>query len=282
MNTASGRPLPISLSVGPLRGRDGIGIGAIALFRSVREEFQQRKLAVEIQKHLVTLRGFSRNGVHVDTLYAPVDELGGDFIEAFFLDDHTLAATVADATGHGISAALFTMMYKSLLHASFAQHRAPGQVLEQVNHGFLETAGLDGFYVGACLAIFDTVTRKGRYTAAGHPRSLLFAALEGGFSLQGQLGMQSLMLGMSEKARYGEIEFQIEPGGFLLLSSDGMLESPCTDGSQFGIKGIESFFSRYAGTTPLEDLIAEVRHRSAFLPLTDDASAVLVAPLNPQ
>jgi sigma-B regulation protein RsbU (phosphoserine phosphatase) len=278
MNTASGRPLPISLSVGPLRGRDGKGIGAIALFRGMREEFQQRKLAVEIQKHIVTARGFTRNGVRVDSLYAPVDELGGDFMEAFFLDDHTLVATMADATGHGISAALFTVVYKSLLHASFAQCRQPGQVLEQVNRGFLETAGIDGFYIGACLAIYDTVTRRGRYTAAGHPRSLLFAARESGFALQEQLGMQSLMLGMNEKARYGELGFQIEPGGFLFLSSDGMMESPCTDGTQFGIKGIETFFSRYAGSTPLDDLIAEVRHRSAFLPLTDDASALLVTP----
>jgi PAS domain-containing protein len=61
MNTASGRPLPISLSVGPLHGRDGEGIGAIALFRGMREEYQQRKLAIEIQKRMITQEGFSRN-----------------------------------------------------------------------------------------------------------------------------------------------------------------------------------------------------------------------------
>ena len=85
-------------------------------------------------------RGFTRNGVRVETLFTPVDEIGGDFLEAFFLDDHTLIATMADATGHGISASLFTMAYKTLLHSPSPCTR-PGQVLEHVNSGFLESAG---------------------------------------------------------------------------------------------------------------------------------------------
>jgi phosphoserine phosphatase RsbU/P len=279
MGTASGTPLPVSLSVGPIHGRDGGCIGAIALFRAMREEFQQRKLAVEIQKHTITQRGFSRNGARVETLYAPVQDLSGDFMEAFFLDERTLVATMADATGHGISAALFTMVYKSLLHASFALHRQPAQVLEQVNRGFLETAGIDGFYIDAGLVIYDTVTRAGRYTAAGHPTTLLFDPVDGGYALRQRLETRSLMLGMNENARFPEMEFTIEPGGFLLLSSDGLPDSPCGDGQPFGVRGFQDFFARYAGQRPLEDLIAEVRHRSAALPLADDASAILVAPL---
>jgi sigma-B regulation protein RsbU (phosphoserine phosphatase) len=149
MNTVTGRPLPISLSVGPLRDAGGRNLGAIALFRGMREEYQQRKLAVEIQKRTVTQGGFARHGARVETLFVPLDEIGGDFLEVFFLDERTLIATLADATGHGISAALFTMVYKSLLHSSFSRHRDPGKVLENVNTAFLETAGIDGFYVGA-------------------------------------------------------------------------------------------------------------------------------------
>ncbi|HTZ53045.1 MAG TPA: PAS domain-containing protein, partial [Spirochaetia bacterium] len=167
--TASGRPLPISLSVSPLHGRGGAAAeavtGAVALFRGMREEYQQRKLAIEIQKRTITSRDFVRNGVSVQTLFAPADEIGGDFLEAFFLDDHTLVATLADATGHGISASLFTMVYKTLLHASFGQARMPATILQRVNAGFLESAGIDGYYIGACLASFDTITRRGQFAA---------------------------------------------------------------------------------------------------------------------
>jgi phosphoserine phosphatase RsbU/P len=276
MKTSSGRQLPVSLSVGPLHGRDGESIGAIALFRGMREEYQQRRLATEIQKRMITREGFERNGVRVQTLYEPLDELGGDFLEAFFLDAQTLILTVADATGHGISASLFTMVYKTLLHSTFARHRAPGKVLDSVNRSFLETAGVDGFYVGACVVRFDTAARQGSYAAAGHPRGMIFARSAGGYALRERLSVQSLMLGMDEHARFGEIEFSLAPGDFLLLTSDGMLESPCTDGKQFGVQGVEEFFRRYSGSAPLADLHAEIRGRSSFYPLADDVSAILL------
>jgi PAS domain S-box-containing protein len=278
MNTASGRPLPISLSVGPLHNGDGSGIGAIALFRGMRDEYQQRRLAGEIQRRAVTARGFARNGVRVETLYAPVDEVGGDFLEAFFLDSGTLVATLADATGHGISASLFTLAYKTLLHGAFATHREPSKVLESVNRGFLETAGADGFYVGACLMSFDTVSRSGRYAAAGHPLGLVFSPDGEGFRLREKLAMRSLMLGMNEEARFGETEFSLHPSEFLLFCSDGILESPDADGTEFGVEGIERFFSQRVVDRPLDGLLAEVRRRRAPLSLLDDASALLVAP----
>lgn len=293
MDTAAGRPLPVSLSVGPLNGAAGAGpaggagvaggagnaaVGAIALFRSMREEYQQRRLAVEIQKHTITQEGFSRHGVRVDTLYVPLDEIGGDFLEAFFLDERSLIVTLADATGHGISASLFTMVYKSLLHAAFARHQKPCSVLENVNRAFLETAGVDGFYVGACLVRYNPATREGVFSAAGHPRGLLFAPEGDGFRLRDTVGVQSLMLGMDDHARFKEVEFRLADGEFLLLVSDGMLESPCRDGGQFGLKGIESFFSRYRGSSPLTELLTECRRCGAFDPLGDDVSAILVTP----
>ncbi len=57
------------------------------------------------------------------TLAAVRGEIGGDFIEAFFLDDGSLIATVADATGHGIFASLFTIVFKMLLHSAVGRSR---------------------------------------------------------------------------------------------------------------------------------------------------------------
>jgi phosphoserine phosphatase RsbU/P len=278
MNTASGRPLPISLSVGPLEGPEGEVIGAIALFRSRREEYQQRTLAVEIQKRMITQKGFCRNGVRVETLYTAVDEIGGDFLEAFFLDEQTLIGTVADATGHGISASLFTMVYKTLLHSSFSGHRGPAEVLGNVNRGFMETAGVDGFYIGACLVSYNPAARTGIYASAGHPRGLIFRREGGGYALREKLALSSLMIGVDEAARFPEVPFGLAPEEFLLITSDGILEAPCRGGKQFGVEGVQEFFAGYQGETPLDDLLAEVRSRSTFQPLGDDVSALLISP----
>ena len=92
------------------------------------------------------------------------------------------------------------------------------------------------------------------------------------------LGVQSLMLGMNEAARFGEVVFQLGANELLLLTSDGLVESPCSDGKQFGIQGIERFLGSYNGGAVLTDLLANVRRMSASPRLEDDVSAVLVAP----
>jgi sigma-B regulation protein RsbU (phosphoserine phosphatase) len=227
---------------------------------------------------MITQQGFCRNGVRVQTVYAPVDEIGGDFLEAFFLDERTLIATVADATGHGISASLFTMVYKTLLHSSFSGRRGPGEIMASINRGFLETAGVDGFYIGACLVNYDPATCTGSYASAGHPRGLIFKREGKGHILREKIALPSLMIGVDETARFKEVEFHLAPDEFLLMSSDGILEAPCRGGKQFGVEGVQEFFAGYQGETPLDDLLTEVRAHSSFQPLGDDVSALLISP----
>jgi serine phosphatase RsbU (regulator of sigma subunit) len=86
------------------------------------------------------------------------------------------------------------------------------------------------------------------------------------------------MLGMNDASRFNEVEFQLGEGEFLLLISDGIIDSPCGDRTQFGISGIVGFFAGYSGSTPLEALLKEVRRRGAASSAVDDISAVLLAP----
>ena len=86
------------------------------------------------------------------------------------------------------------------------------------------------------------------------------------------------MLGMNEASRFAEVEFSLQEGEFLLLASDGIIESPCSDSTQFGVTGIAGFFSAYSGSTPLADLLGEVRRRGGGSAAVDDVSAVILAP----
>ncbi len=276
MNTKSGKSVPVSLSVGPLRGLDGEVTGSIALFRDMRDEYQQRKLAMEIQKRTITRGGFRRGGVRVDTFFAPVEEIGGDFIEAFFLDDGSLIATVADATGHGISASLFTIVFKTLLHSAVGRSRKPEKILEDVNQGFLQIAGIEGYYLSACIVRYDPKTRSGSYAAAGHPEGLIFTKDGEGLRLRRKLHLQSFMLGIEEDTRYEEIDFSLEHGEILFLASDGLFESECYDGKAFGVPGVQRFFAHRQGEQPLEELMAEVRGSSKFARLPDDVSILSI------
>jgi hypothetical protein len=272
VDAKSGKGIPVSLHTGPLSDNAGNGTVNIAVFHEVREEYRQRKLAHEIQKRTITQGELRKSGVTVRTLYHPVEEIGGDFLEAFFLDDGSLIATVADATGHGMSASLFALVYKSLLHSSFSHCRTPGEVLSSVNKGFLRLSGIEGYYMSACVVRLDPKTGEGTYAAAGHPEGLIFAPEGGGCALRRKLHIMSFMLGIEEDTRFEEMAFTVEPGQILLLASDGVFESECFNGKAFGVPGVERFYMNPRGPDPLEDLLQAVGKESRFVRLPDDVS----------
>jgi PAS domain S-box-containing protein len=276
INTKSGKGAPISLSVGPLQDAGGEAIGCIALFRGEREEYRQRKLALEIQKRMITYGEIRRAGLHIDTLYSPLEEIGGDYLETFFLDNGDLIATVADATGHGMTASLFTMVYKTLLHSAFGRFQTPLEVLGDVNRGFLSHAGIEGYYLSACIVRFDPKTRTGSYTSAGHPEGLIFTPEAEGFRLRRKLHIVSFMLGIEEEARYEELPFSLDPGEFLMLASDGLFESECYNGMAYGVPGVQRFFAGRPGEHPLEELLATVKRESKYVRLPDDLSMLTI------
>ena len=277
IETKNGKTAPIRLLTGPLADSGGGAAGNVAVLHDMHEEYRQRKLALEVQRRAITQGGFSKSGLGVRTLYHPMEEIGGDFLEAFFLDDGSLIATVADATGHGMSASLFALVYKTLLHSSFARCKTPSEVLSSVNRGFLTLTGIEGYYMSACMVRLDPRTGAGTYAAAGHPEGLIFGRAGEGFALRRKLHIVSFMLGIEEDTKFDELEFRLDPGDLLLLASDGLFESECYNGRAFGVPGVESFFRNRQGRSAgdrnrLEDLLAAVQKESKYVRLPDDVS----------
>jgi serine phosphatase RsbU (regulator of sigma subunit) len=276
MKTSEGRLLPVSVTVAPVHDTEGAIAGGVCRFVGREEEFRQRRLAGEIQKRMVTQGSFRYGELEVSTLFKPMEEIGGDFLEAFCLHEGPLLATVADATGHGVSAALFSMIYKALLHSALSEHHSPAEVLRAINRGFLETVSVEGFYLTGCLLSLDPGTGSGQYAAAGSPPALLFVPGNEGLSLREVLTTKSMMLGASEEAEFEEIEVELEPGELLLLATDGLFESPCLDGRAFGVESVEGFFAGYSGAEPLTDLYNFLTEQSREVGLKDDVSLILI------
>lgn len=274
-----GQELPASISVGPIHDRNEDIVGGICVFRDMSTEYRQMKLAGEIQKKMITLGKIRKNGVLIETFYDPVEEIGGDYMEAFFLDNKNLVVTVADATGHGISASLFTVIYKTLLHSSFSQHHAPAEILHNVNSGFINTTQIEGYYLTASLVIFNPIIRRGKLASAGHPPGFIFKKNNQGYELKQILSLHSVMIGVEDNAHYQEIDFQLDKGEFLLLSSDGLLEAECMNNKPFGREGIEEFLADYSGYDVLNDMGKFLYEKSKYVEFLDDVSMIKVEPV---
>ena len=273
MRAADGREVPLSLTVCPLRGPEGRVVGGIGVFRDMTEEYAQLKLAGEIQKHMVTTRAFTHGGLRVDSLFHPLEVTGGDYVEAFITDTGLLMASGADATGHGVSAALFAMIYKTLFHAGVKDTYSPATMLEQINRDFLRTSTVEGYYLTASVLVMDPLSRAGYFASAGHPMALIFRRRQGALVPE-PIRERSFMIGMVDGAKYQETAVRLDPGDFLFIASDGIYEAEDKNGEAFGIEGVAAFFAD--GGRNLEELYNLIRSRNPLGELVDDVSALLI------
>ena len=172
-------------------------------------------------------------GLRVQALYRPGRSVGGDLYDVVVIDERHVALIVADASGHGVSAAMLAVLFKlrqrTVEEASGAPLR-PAQALRELNASLHEVAPGPGMFVTAAYALLDTHTHEVVIASAGHP-SLLWIDSAGEVRPLPRTGPA---LGLYRGATYDERRLTLAPEDRLLLFTDGILDlvqgSPTTPG----------------------------------------------------
>ena len=91
----------------------------------LRRELQ---VARQLQTSMIPLAGRlfpERRDVEIAGMMTPASEVGGDFFDAFFVDDRHLFLCVGDVSGHGIPAALFMARTMGLIRIAAMARAVP-------------------------------------------------------------------------------------------------------------------------------------------------------------
>lgn len=213
----------------------------------IRHEVEQ---IAEIQRSLLPSSIPSIPGLGISATYEVFDQAGGDYYDFIRLGaEDDLAAPwlviVADAAGHGPSAAVMMAMLRTLVHAYPGTPAGPGEVLDHANR-HLAVEGLASSFITALCAVWHPRERRFRYALAGHPPAVLKSPGAGGPVLRlDEVG--SLPLGVLPDTEYEEAEIELAPGQTVVLYTDGVTEAMAPDGTMFGVDGIETALDRCSG-----------------------------------
>jgi serine phosphatase RsbU (regulator of sigma subunit) len=159
-------------------------------------------------------------GWDIAACYRPVIQVGGDIYGWLRMTDGRTLFWIADATGHGASAALLTTLAKLLFHHGTAEHQAPTEIMEAVNNDFRSIFGARSFMTAMCVAL-DPETGRASVVGAGHPP--LLVARSGGRTEA--IGSSAPPLGLLERSEFIETNIDLEPGDAFFLYTDGIYGS---------------------------------------------------------
>lgn len=184
----------------------------------------------------------------------PASVTGGDCFDLWKLPDGRLGILLADASGHGIGPALVVSQARTLVRALSDMLTDPHQILVQVNARLAED--LDwGQFVTAFLG-FLSPDGLLHWSSAGHGPLLVRRGLATELEL---LDPPVQPLGVVPKwFDPGPPPYQIEPGGQLILVTDGIFEASCETGEQLGVERMCAIVERCRNDSP-ECVLDELR-----------------------
>ncbi len=215
-------------------------------------------------------------GYEIAVRYVPSVRASGDYYDFFPLDGGRLGLLVADASGHGPSAAVIMAMMRALVHAGAPSHAHPETLLQEAGRQLAENL-MHLQFVTACYAILDPGSGTLEYALAGHPLPILCAAEP---SAAREIGVpQGPPLGLEPGARYDRQTARLGPGDALVLYTDGLTEARRAGGEPIGedpvLRRIESRAA--GGSAALADALGDLlAAHSGGASLLDDVTFVVV------
>ena len=197
---------------------------------------------------------------------------GGDFYDAFFLDDGTLAVAIGDADGHGLTAIVTMNIVRQAIRNAMIDGARPADALRRANRVLLRSdhPGI----VTALVGIIDPATLQFRYASAGHPAPLLASADETCAPLPGE--GSGIALGVVPHHVTAEHVVSIPVDGILAFYTDG-----CMTADDDGVAGVGTLADAliHARTlAPSKPALTIDRAIFGGRERTDDATIVTIAP----
>ncbi len=225
------------------------------------------QLAAQVQREFLPKSLPDLPRARMAVMWRPASWVSGDMYDTRRLDEHHLGLFVADAVGHGVPAALMTMVISRSLPTKEIQGNSyrivpPAEALAKVNMELLKRHGRDTRFATAVYAVLDLRTLRLRVACAGHPAPIVLRGRNTIEMVHGKGGV----LGVFEDEVCENVEVDLNPGDRLLLYSDGFEAAFLDDSASPGVGRdalglhMDAFRSMLAVDEP-EDIIKRLGER---------------------
>lgn len=194
--------------------------------------------------------------------FQPLMGVSGDLYDFYALEGILRGVGLFDVSGHGISSGLVTMLAKN---AIFHEFRASlpldlSQAIEKVNDAIIRVKGeIENYMTGILCRLDKEDNEKIEMVNAGCPYPILYHANTGDAeyltpdSSKPQYGMLGVK-GFPLKCQ--TINFRIQEEDFLVLYTDGLIESCNRDGQDYGKERVLESIKRAKGSA--QDILENI------------------------
>ncbi|TVO62632.1 SpoIIE family protein phosphatase [Denitromonas ohlonensis] len=245
---------------------------AARLQRYHDEQQREQELARQIMASQVDAAGLRDARVHFTVM--PARRFSGDLVVAASSPGGRLYAMLADATGHGLSAAISVQPVLPVFYALVARDVPLAQLVGELN-AVLHRSLPIGRFVGAALACLNRQGDDVEIWVGGVPEMVLVGA-DG--RVRQRFESNHLPLGVIETGTEGcEVAHaRTLPGDQLVMYSDGVIEATNDKAEGFGRLRLEEVLRAHAKDMRIDALRIALAEHLAGASAHDDMSALML------
>jgi sigma-B regulation protein RsbU (phosphoserine phosphatase) len=160
------------------------------------------------------------------------DKIGGDYYDYFQLPENRLGIVVADASGHGVGAAIQMTTVRAFLHYGIRNYQGPALLLNEVNTYATRDSSQTSRFMSLFFLEVNPTDKTLKWVRAGHEPALFFNRTAMKFS---ELNGKGMALGVDDQYSYKAFsQTGWNPGDMILVGTDGIRETRNEEGDMFG------------------------------------------------
>jgi sigma-B regulation protein RsbU (phosphoserine phosphatase) len=184
-----------------------------------------------------------QDGFSIWASTTPSHTVGGDFYDYFAMDGPRLGFVIADASGHGMPAAILMSQIQAIVRSEIGNGNTMSRTIGSLNRQ-LHRQVESGFFATLFYGIADRSTGALEYVNAGHDFPVLVR--RNGETIA--LTSTGPALGVLPDAAHEIVTVPVQEGDCILLFTDGITDTTSCTGKQYG-------------ASRLRDLLIGNRHR---------------------
>lgn len=268
--------------------------------RTEMEKLQDElQLAASVQREFLPKALPPVPNLDFHVLFRPCGYVSGDIYDVLRLDENHVGFFLADAVGHGVPAALMTMVIARGLTTKVVTPDgstllAPAEVLRRLNEEMVDRHGNGSRFATAVYGVIDVRTRRVTLAGAGHPPPLRIRISDdpddSSPTHTTRIETSGGLLGVFPDAQYDEATFTLAPDEMLVVHSDGFETAfPVVSADARSKKlpnhhYVEHFvrlaraWHRDGISNAMKRLGSEIDRQSGSLHQVDDLSAIAIVP----
>jgi serine phosphatase RsbU (regulator of sigma subunit)/pSer/pThr/pTyr-binding forkhead associated (FHA) protein len=229
-------------------------------------------LAKKIQQHFLPLHPPNVTGYAFAMENHGALAVGGDFYDFLDLGSGLVGIILGDASGKGVSAALYAAKLTADLRYQAAGQTEPAAILERTNRAVADRDN-EGMFATVSVAVLEPKTGRLQLSSAGHLLPLLRDA-SGKVVPLGKTG--DAPLGVNATATFAQHEYELTRGDAILFYTDGVTEAMNEKRKLYGERRLLDAIRRSAGTPKgiVDAVQADVRAFVGSEPPSDDLTVV--------